>query len=70
MRWNCNTVRLKNKLTMSASDANESVSLPTFNGKEEAFQVWWTKFKAFATAKGFIAVLTGKEKAELPLIED
>ena len=48
---------------MSASDANKSVSLLTFNGKEEAFQVWWTKFKAFATAKGFT-------EGELPLTED
>ena len=51
------------------SDANKSVTLPTFNGKDEAFQVWWTKFRAFATAKGFVAALTGAEKGDLPMTE-
>ena len=44
---------------------NKSIVLPMFNGKDEAFQVWWTKFRAFATAKGFVATLLEKE-TELP----
>ena len=44
------------------SDNNMSVSLPVFNGKDEAFQVWLTKFGAFATAKGFVAAPLGTEK--------
>ena len=44
---------------------NKSIVLPTFNGKDEAFQVWWTKFRAFVTAKGFVATLLGKE-AKMP----
>ena len=51
------------------SDSNKSVALPTFSGKDEAFQVWWTKFRAFATAKGFVAALLKKE-ADLPDRED
>ena len=54
------------KRTMSD---NKSIVLPTFNGKDEAFQVWWTKFCAFATAKGFAAMLLGKE-ADLPTKKD
>ena len=38
------------------------------NGKDELFQVWWTKFRAFATAKGFIATLLEKE-ADMPAKE-
>ena len=47
---------------------NKSVVLPTFNGKDEAFQVWWTKFRAFATAKGFIQALLARER-NLPFSE-
>ena len=32
-----------------------------FNGKDELFQVWWTKFRTFATAKGFVTTLLRKE---------
>ena len=46
----------------------KSIILPTFSGKDEAFQLWWTKFRAFATAKGVIAALLGKEDA-LPATE-
>lgn len=45
---------------------NKSVILPTFSGKDEDFQVWWTKFRAFATAKGVIEALMGKED-DLPI---
>jgi hypothetical protein len=29
--------------------------------KDEDFQVWWTMFKVFATAKGVIAAILAKE---------
>ena len=44
---------------------NKSLVLPIFNGEDKAFQVWWTKFRAFATAKGVIKALVGRE-ADLP----
>lgn len=47
----------------------KSVALPTFNGKDEGFQVWWTKFGAFSTAKGYVQALLGKED-DLPLTEN
>ena len=47
------------------SESNKSVVLPTFTGNDEDFQTWWTKFLAFATAKGVVEALLGKE-ANLP----
>ena len=51
------------------SDANKSIVLPTFSGKDEAFQVWWTKFRAFATAKGFVSALM-TDGSDMPASED
>ena len=45
--------------------SDKSIVLPTFSEKDEAFQVWWTKFRAFATAKGVMQALVGRE-ADLP----
>ena len=42
------TRRPKRSTTMS--DTTKSIVLPTFNGEEEAFQVWWTKFQAYSGA--------------------
>jgi len=39
---------------------NKSIALPTFSGKDDDFQVWWTKFKAFTTAKGCVAALMSR----------
>ena len=50
------------------SDTNKSIALPTFSGKDEDFHVWWTKFRAFGTAKGFIDALLSCE-ADLPATE-
>ena len=35
--------------------------LPTFDGEHEAFQPWWTKFRAYAMAEGFVQALSSKE---------
>ena len=43
------------------SDSNKSIAIPTFSGKNEDFQVWWTKFRASGTAKGFINALLVQE---------
>ena len=40
-----------------------------FDGEEENYQVYWTKFRAFATAKGFIPALLGRD-ANLPTSEN
>lgn len=46
------------------SEGNKSVILPMFSGKDDEFQTWWTKFMAFATAKGVAQAL--KKEADLP----
>ena len=51
------------------SEKDKTILIPSFSGKDEDFQVWWTKFRAFGTAKGFIKVLIGKEP-DLPDKED
>ena len=43
------------------SDSNKSITIPTFSGKNEDFQVWWTKFRAFGTAKEFVNALLAQE---------
>ena len=50
------------------TDSTKSIVIPTFSGKDEEFQLWWTKFRAFATAKGVIPSLLGKE-SDLPASE-
>ena len=50
------------------SEGNKSVILPLFSGKDDEFQTWWTKFMAFATAKGVAQAL--KREAELPATRD
>jgi hypothetical protein len=54
-----------------SSDATmKSVKVPTFNGKKEAFQTWWIRFKAFANAYGFLPALSAKAEKDLPTAED
>jgi hypothetical protein len=48
----------------------KSVKVPTFNGKKEAFQTWWIRFKAFANAYGFLPALSAKAEKDLPTTED
>ncbi len=48
---------------------SKTIVLPTFSGKDEAFQVQWTKFCAYATAKGVVKALLEKEP-DLPPTED
>ena len=47
------------------SERDKSIMIPSFSGKDEDFQVWWTKFRAFGTAKGFIKALLGKKQIYL-----
>ena len=53
---------------MTDSTKRIVIVIPTFSGKDEEFQLWWTKFRAFATAKGVIPALLGKE-SDLPASE-
>jgi hypothetical protein len=48
----------------------KSVMVPTFNGKKEAFQTWWIRFKAFANADNFLSALSAKAEKNLPTTEE
>ena len=43
---------------MSDSNTKMSISLPTFNGKDSEFAVFWPRFRAYATVKKFSKALT------------
>ena len=39
---------------MSSNDGTASgIKLPTFNGEESSYQIWWTRFQAYARVKRF-----------------
>ena len=48
-----------------SDDVSTSIRLPTFNGKEENFAMWWIKFQAFATVKNFREALS--DDNDMPL---
>jgi len=50
------------------TDSTKSIVIPIFRGKDEDFQLWWTKFRAFSTAKEVIPALLGNE-SDLPASE-
>mmetsp|Transcript_18815 Transcript_18815/g.23344 ORF Transcript_18815/g.23344 Transcript_18815/m.23344 type:complete len:1201 (+) Transcript_18815:436-4038(+) len=47
-----------------------SVALPIFSGKKKDFQIWWTRFLAYASVKGFSKALRPGGETELPATED
>ena len=46
--------------------AEEKAFIPKFNGKQEAFLIWWTRFKNYAMAKQFGQAVSDVPEAELP----
>ena len=46
--------------------AEEKAFIPKFNGRQEAFLIWWTKFKNYALAKQFGQAVSDVLEAELP----
>ena len=55
--------------TTSSIDV-KSVKVPTFNGKRDAFQVWWLRFSAFAKAYKFKKAIEVTPEADLPAQEE
>ena len=45
--------------------AEEKAFIPKFTGKQEAFLIWWTRFKNYAMAKQFGQVVSDIPEAEL-----
>ena len=44
--------------------------VPSFDGKKAAFQMWWTKFRAFASVNKFAKSLSETADPDLPLTAD
>ena len=39
------------------SDKPKTVNVPTFNGKNKSFTVWWMRFQAYAALKDYKSAL-------------
>ncbi|CAJ1954020.1 unnamed protein product [Cylindrotheca closterium] len=44
--------------------------IPTFNGEESEFQMWWMQYKAYATIAGFALAIQRTRDLDLPPKED
>ena len=49
---------------MSGDSSATSMKVPTFDGKKDKFQIWWTRFQAYASVKKFKEAL--EEQTDLP----
>jgi hypothetical protein len=52
------------------SSSEKSVRLPTFDGSHAKFQIWWTRFKAYAMVYKFVEALKESAETDLPGTED
>ena len=53
------------------SDAAKSVSVPTFSGREEDYELFWPRFEAYADMKGFAEALDWENPdPDLPVKHD
>ena len=48
----------------------KSLKLPLFDGEEKNFQIWWTRFRAYAGCHGFTQVIGTTKNVNLPDHED
>ena len=51
------------------SSSEKSVRLPTFDGDYKKFQLWWTRFNAYATVYKFKQALTDEDDKHRPFSE-
>jgi hypothetical protein len=52
------------------TDTSKPIKLPTWNGDRETFQLWWTRFKAYASKDGWKRALRPSFANELPSKEE
>ena len=50
--------------------AEDKISIPRFNGKEEAFETWWIKFYYYAQGQDFAEAVSELPEAALPTAHD
>ena len=48
----------------------KSLKLPLFDGEEKNFQIWWTRFRAYAGCHGFTQAIGTTKNVNLPDRED
>jgi hypothetical protein len=53
-------------LSHGMDNDTKSLRTPQFSGKQEDFQMWWMRFKAYAMILHFTAALGDKKEADLP----
>jgi len=51
------------------SDSESTVKLPTFDGDASRFQLWWTRFQAYAALNKFIEAVQKTRDPNLPAME-
>jgi hypothetical protein len=44
----------------------KAVRVPSFNGQEDKFHHWWTRFEGFANAQGFEPAINDEPEKDLP----
>lgn len=54
----------------SGSGVLKSVKLPLFDDVASKFQVWWTRFRAYAAVFGFVTALTNGGDPRMPATEN
>ena len=54
----------------SEEETTTKVTSPTFDGKKDKFQQYWTKFEGYANLNGFAAALEEGGKDILPDTDD
>ena len=50
----------------SSEKDTKTVSVPIFNGKHEAFQTWWVRFRAYAKLSRFLKAIGENPEPDLP----
>ena len=50
----------------AGEEASKKIQVPVFSGKSDEFQVWWMRFKAYATLIGFAMAINQTKETDLP----
>eukprot|EP00957_Ditylum_brightwellii_P208978 15359734-Ditylum_brightwellii.AAC.1 len=53
----------------SSDSAVKSIKLPTFDGEQKGFQIWWMRFCAYGTVYGFAQSIQQRPDQDLPSSE-
>ena len=62
----CLLLLVLSKSTAMDTDSTKTIKAPQFSGKQEEFQIWWMRFKAFAMLMKFAQAIGEQKEASLP----